>query len=78
MRLTEKTTVEIDVVTDILCDFCGKSTNNGANFSYGELTFTGCYGSDHDLEGYELVLCETCLFEIIDKRVSGEMRYVRI
>lgn len=77
MKKTQKRAIESDVVVDVICDLCGDSTkisgiSSGCEeFSYGTLNFSGCYGSDHDLETVKMELCEACLFTIVRLRRSG-------
>ena len=77
MKTTQKQTIESNVVADVICDLCGDSTklsgipNGCEEFSYGTLNFSGCYGSEHDLETVKMELCEACLFTIVRLRRSG-------
>ncbi|ASK21946.1 hypothetical protein [Vreelandella venusta] len=61
MKITEK--VEIDTVTDVMCDVCLCSTR-GANdgLEFATLQAHWGYGARHDGERYELHLCESCFF----------------
>jgi len=76
MKKTTKQTIEDEVITDITCDICGISTRINDDdwsdpFSYGKLTFSGGWGSTHDMERVDLDLCEACLFDIAKRRISG-------
>ena len=56
MKVIEK--VEVDAVTDVVCDVCLSSTrvaDEGLEFA----------GSQHDGERYELHLCESCFFSTL-------------
>lgn len=74
--------IDTEVISDVTCDLCGKSTRildedfASYPFSHGSLTFVGGYGSGHDMTRIELDLCESCLFEIVNRRISGH--YVQI
>ncbi|MEG9625442.1 hypothetical protein SAMN05216185_101230 [Pseudomonas guariconensis] len=55
--------VEIDAVTDVLCDVCGVSARLvDGNFQYGRLEAHWGYGASHDGSRYEVHLCESCFF----------------
>lgn len=62
MKVTSKQLV--DVVTDVLCDVCGKSTSLSDQHSpqFGMLQADWGYGSSHDGESYQVHLCEGCFF----------------
>ncbi len=62
-----KTTQQIDMITDVLCDVCGKSTINqgGCSPEYASLTADWGYGSPHDGDSYEVHLCEPCFFQTL-------------
>jgi len=76
MKTIQKKQIEADVVIDVTCDLCGKSTNVGPDtwleHSYGTLQFSGGFYGKHDCERVNLDLCETCVFEIVARRVSGD------
>lgn len=64
MKIIEK--VEIDTVTDVMCDVCLCSTrvaNDGLEFA--ALQAHWGYGAMHDGERYELHLCESCFFSTV-------------
>lgn len=54
--------VEIDTVTDIVCDVCLCSTQVAEGMEFATLHARWGYGSKHDGERYELHLCESCFF----------------
>lgn len=61
MKITGK--VEVDTVTDVVCDVCLCSTrvaNDGLEFA--TLQAHWGYGAEHDGERYEIHLCESCFF----------------
>ena len=61
MKVTEK--VEVDTVTDVVCDVCLTSTRlAGEGLEFATLKAHWGYGSQHDGERYELHLCESCFF----------------
>ncbi|MDY6523723.1 hypothetical protein SKM52_04060 [Acinetobacter faecalis] len=51
----------VEVIKDVLCDVCGKSTQ----MNYGELKAEWGYGSTYDGEKYSVQLCEACFFRIL-------------
>lgn len=79
MRKVEKVQTEVEVVKEILCDLCGNSTRilrddsfGIDQFSFATISFDGGYGSQHDMSRVRLEICETCLFKMVDRRVSGD------
>jgi len=71
------------VVDDVYCDACGKSTTINTNIGPDYATLESCwgYGSYHDGSKYDIELCETCFFDVInfikEKRckVLGPFKY---
>jgi hypothetical protein len=71
------------VVDDVSCDICGKSTTNNTNVGPDYATLESCwgYGSKHDGSKYDIELCETCFFEVLDfikdkrRKVLGPFNY---
>lgn len=64
MKVIEK--VEVDAVTDVVCDVCLCSTHlDNGRFEFATLSAHWGDGSDHDDERYELHLCEDCFFQAI-------------
>lgn len=72
------------VVDDVHCDVCGKSTTNYADYigpDYGTLESCWGYGSDHDGSKYNIDLCETCFFDVINflkekrRKTLGPFKY---
>lgn len=58
--------VEIEAVTDIVCDVCQLSTAVASGgLQFGTLQAHWGYGTKHDGERYELHLCESCFFQAI-------------
>ena len=56
-------TEQVQSVSDVLCDVCGKSTRvEGYGLQFGTLRASWGYGSAHDGERYEIHLCESCFF----------------
>ncbi|MGP9500534.1 MULTISPECIES: hypothetical protein [Halomonas] len=61
MKIIEK--VEIDFVTDVMCDVCLCSTRvANVGLEFATLQAHWGYGAKHDGERYELHLCESCFF----------------
>ncbi|SDM97288.1 hypothetical protein [Vreelandella arcis] len=64
MKVIEK--VEIDAVTDVVCDVCLSSTRVAdEGLEFATLQAQWGYGSQHDGERYELHLCESCFFSTL-------------
>lgn len=58
--------VEIEAITDVTCDVCGRSTRMAAgSYQYGTLQAHWGYGSDHDGQRFEVHLCEHCFFQTL-------------
>ena len=58
--------LEIDTVTDMICDVCLCSTRIASDtFEFATLKAHWGYGSEHDGERYELHLCERCFFNTV-------------
>ena len=65
-------TTQSEVITDVTCDLCGKSTkinvgSHSENHDFGKLSFHGGYGSPRDMEIIELELCLDCVEEIVTR-----------
>lgn len=78
MRIVEKIQTEVEVIKEILCDLCGNNTrvlrDKGFGidqFSFATISFDGGYGSQHDMSHIRMEICEHCLFEMVNKRISG-------
>lgn len=73
------TTKEVEVIADIQCDVCHKSTTphmnpNLYNPQFGALTAKWGYGSKHDGTAYEVHLCEECFFTVLSQiKICVEM-----
>lgn len=64
MKVKEK--VEVDTVTDVVCDVCLCSTKaNSGELEFATINACWGYGVRHDGERYELHLCEDCFFQAI-------------
>ena len=64
MKITGR--VEIEAVTDVVCDLCRCSTRvDTGGHQFGTLQAHWGYGSAHDGERYELHLCEECFFRTL-------------
>jgi hypothetical protein len=67
-RTIEKRTKEVEVVTDVFCNKCGKSCKKRPGGFYGliDAVVTGGYGSNplEDMTTYVFSLCEDCLHKI--------------
>jgi hypothetical protein len=58
--------VEIEAVTDVVCDACQLSTRVASGgHQYATLQAHWGYGTKHDGKRYELHLCEGCFFQTI-------------
>ena len=73
----------IQVVDDVRCDACGKSTINYNNVGPDYAILESCwgYGSKHDGTKYIIELCESCFFEVLDfikdkrRKILGPFNY---
>lgn len=64
MKITGR--VEIEAVTDVVCDVCRCSTRvDDCGHQFGTLQAHWGYGTSHDGERYELYLCEECFFRTL-------------
>ena len=66
-------TKPVEVICDILCDLCGKTTKCGNNsllsdFEYATLKFSGGFCSDFDGLRFEIQICQYCSVDIFKKR----------
>jgi len=60
--------VTIEAVVKITCDRCGKACPQGECSplgEYAELHAHWGYDSQHDMQHYELHICESCFFDVI-------------
>lgn len=59
--------IEIDGVTDVVCDICGGSTTIKDDYppEFATLKAAWGYPSKHDGESYELDFCEDCFFQTL-------------
>jgi hypothetical protein len=58
--------VETEVVTDVKCDICTRSTRlDAGGLQFATLKAKWGFGSKHDGERYEFHLCEGCFFGTI-------------
>lgn len=58
--------LEINTVTDVICDVCLCSTRIASDtLEFATLKAHWGYGSEHDGERYELHLCESCFFNTV-------------
>lgn len=64
MKITGR--IEVETVTDIVCDVCGESTRvEHGGHQFGTLKAHWGYGTTHDGERYEVHLCELCFFQAL-------------
>lgn len=71
------------VVDHIFCDVCGKTCTDDFYNSHENATLEAIWGykSQHDLEKYEIHLCESCFFDVINfmkeqrRKVLGSLNY---
>ena len=81
MKTFKKKTIK--VVDEVHCDVCGKRTTNDPNVGpdYGTLESCWGYGSANDGTKYNIELCETCFFEVLDfikdkrRKILGPFKY---
>jgi len=57
--------IKQEVITEVICDCCGKSCKDeiDLNFEYMELKAYWGYGSHKDLEKWTAQICEKCIDE---------------
>ncbi len=64
MKITGR--VETEVVTDVKCDICRRSTRvDVGGLQFATLKAKWGFGTNHDGERYEFHLCEGCFFGTI-------------
>lgn len=73
MRTAKTKTVEVEEMTDILCNKCGGSCKDDSDMNFEgllEVTIRGGYASKlGDMVDYTFSLCETCL-----EKLFGEFK----
>lgn len=52
-----------EVVTDVICDCCGKSCNTEYGPEYMKLEASWGFMSNHDLENWSAQICEECVIK---------------
>ena len=72
-EVIEKTYKIVDVTCDICQCSCRTGVEDSSNLSYGVLSFSGCYGSKHDLQEVTMHLCDNCTFEIVGKSTTRDL-----
>lgn len=61
MKITGR--IETEVVTDVKCDICTRSTRvDAGGLQFATLNAKWGFGTRHDGEHYEFHLCEGCFF----------------
>lgn len=61
---TKKITKEVDEITDIICDCCGKTCKTNTGFEHMKLhAYWGYHSNGKDLEEWSAQICETCVDE---------------
>lgn len=67
MEIREEKMMPQKVITDVICDCCGKSCVNLNNdmklLEFMKLEATWGFGSNHDTEEWTAQLCEKCVEE---------------
>lgn len=54
---------EVEVIDKVHCNYCAQEIiNNGCGYEYATLLAHWGYTSKHDMEKYELHICETCVY----------------
>lgn len=58
---------ETKVLSKIICNWCGTEIEPyyERSFEFATLVASWGYGSSHDMDAYELHLCENCVYEKI-------------
>lgn len=83
MRTWKTKTTKTKVVDDVHCDTCGKSTTNYRDVGPDYATLESCwgYGSNNDGSKYNIDLCESCFFDVLNfikekrRKVLGPFNY---
>jgi hypothetical protein len=60
--------VQKEAIIEVSCDKCGivcKQGNCSPIGEFGQLTAHWGYDSEHDMQKYDLCVCEGCFFELI-------------
>jgi len=73
MKKTEDREVLKTVVVDVICNKCGKSTEDEAkmNFEFAEIRASWGYHSGKDMEVHLAHLCSSCYDEVVvDWKIS--------
>lgn len=62
VRVAAQEKREVEVLTDITCDLCGKTCRDsiGVNLEFATLSARWGYGSRKDCETHEAHICEDC------------------
>jgi hypothetical protein len=63
MKIKAKENREIEVITDIICDSCGKSCKTDVDYEYMTLEANWGYGTENDLEKWSAHIYEDCVDE---------------
>jgi len=78
MIKTKKIKKSVEVVTDVICDSCGKSCKvyldqkkKSFNFEFMTLDAHWGYGTGKDMERYQAQVCEKC----VDKKLSPIIKF---
>lgn len=68
MIITEKKQVTAEMITDVICDFCGKSCKGVYDFEYATIDYNWGYGSKFDGDTGSYHMCDECF-----KKLKGEL-----
>ncbi len=63
MKITTTQDIRTEVVTDVICDICGKSCHDGdiGNQEYLQMSSSWGYSSPWDTETWSAQVCITCV-----------------
>lgn len=80
--IREKQTVEQEVVVDLVCDICEKTTMNkiGESYEYASFLAVWGYGSKKDETEWVLYFCESCadlIYTFIEERKENKLSAVK-
>jgi hypothetical protein len=85
MEVKKRIRKTVEVVTDVLCDCCGKSCRVDASlggdrqYEYMELTAFWGFGSPKkDLEKWTAKVCEKCVDKKLSKIIKFEVKDLQI
>lgn len=65
-KVTKHNKVDTEILTDTICDWCGKSCKQDMDYECSIFQAHWGYGSKKDCESWECYLCEDCSDKLKD------------